>query len=67
MELEANFGAVVLQCGTALFDKTLSPGDLAKRAHCVEKEVRNVRRLVQLDIFMREFAQQSQPLTRVIL
>ena len=53
-ELEADFGAVVFQCGVALRDERWDSVRLAKRAYADVAAVKKVRRLVNLEVFERE-------------
>ncbi len=53
-ELEANFAAVFLQCGSALLDHRLNAVDLALRAHSDVNSVRKAQRIVRLDVFQKE-------------
>ena len=66
-ELEADFAAVVFQCGVALLDFQLSAVELANRAFCDVEQVRNAQRMVQLGIFRRELARPRPVYPRVVL
>lgn len=66
LELEANFGAVVFQCGPALLDEGLSAKDLARKAFADHGMVRWARNLVRLEAFKRELTRQSVPKKRIV-
>jgi Peptidase family M48 len=66
-ELEANFAAVVFQCGVALLDKSLSAIELANRAFCDVAQVKKAQAMVQLEVFRRELDRPKQVYPRVVL
>lgn len=57
-ELEANYAAVFLQCGHALFDETLSAKELSRRAFSDPLYVSKAQNVTRLDVFRRELARQ---------
>jgi len=66
-ELEANYGAAFLQCGTALFDESMSALELARRASSDVRYVEKAQRILRLEPFRRELWRQSRSKGRVIL
>jgi hypothetical protein len=66
-ELEANFFAIVFQCGVALLDPTMSAIELARRAFADVAQVRKVQAMVRTDVFLRELNQPRPTYPRVVL
>lgn len=66
-ELEANYGAVFLQCGIALRDAKWDTMELANRAHTDFDYVRKVKALVRLEVFEKELRRPKHSPARVIL
>jgi predicted metal-dependent phosphoesterase TrpH len=66
-ELEANFAAVVFQCGMALLDPAISASELAKRAFSDVAQVKKVQAMVRTEVFMRELNRPKPIYPRVVL
>jgi predicted metal-dependent phosphoesterase TrpH len=66
-ELEANFAAVIFQCGVALLDATLSASELARRAFTDVAQVKKVQAMVRTEVFRRELNRQRPTCPRVVL
>lgn len=66
-EFEANFAAVVLQCGNALLASHVDPRNLAKRAFSDYLWVEKVVQFCRLEAFQRELNRPRPVYPRVIL
>ena len=66
-ELEANYGAVFLQCGVTLANPRWDTLQLADRAYSDVRSVAKAQRIVQIDVFQRELARQKPVYPTVIL
>ena len=66
-ELEANFAAVVFQCGVALLDPKISASDLARRAFSDVAQVKMVQAMVRTEVFLRELNRPRPTYERVVL
>lgn len=66
-ELEANYGAVFLQCGVALANPRWGTLQLADRAFSDVSSVSKAQRIVQMDIFQRELARPRPVYPSVVL
>ncbi|MEM9582061.1 MAG: M48 family metalloprotease [Pseudomonadota bacterium] len=66
-EYEANFAAIVFQCGAALLQEGISALDLANRAYSDVRWVKKVQLMVQSEAFKKELQKPNESLGRVVL
>ena len=66
-EFETNVGAVLFQCGTALFEKDRTAFEIAQKFRTDPYYVERLQRLCQSRVFLDEYERQTSPKPRVVL